>query len=44
MANETIAYSQKDLRDIKKAFKLMDEEATTQMAIQSVALANFAAE
>jgi hypothetical protein len=44
VANETIAYSQKDLRDIKKAFKLMDEEATTQVAIQSVALANFAAE
>jgi hypothetical protein len=44
MASETIAYSQKDLRDIKKAFKLMDEEATTQVAIQSIALANYAAE
>ena len=44
MASETIAYSQKDLRDIKKAFKLIDEEASNQVAIQSVALANFAAE
>ncbi len=27
MASETIAYNKKDLRDIYKAFKLMDDQA-----------------
>ena len=44
MANETIAYNKSDLRDIYKAFKLMDEQATEEARAQSVALAYFASE
>ena len=44
MANETIAYNKKDLRDIYKAFKLMDEQATEEARAQSAALAYFASE
>ena len=44
MASETIAYDKKDLRDIYKAFKLMDEQATDEARRQSAALAYFASE
>jgi hypothetical protein len=44
MASETIAYSKSDLRDIYKAFKLMDETATEEARAQSAALAYFASE
>jgi hypothetical protein len=44
MANETIAYNKKDLRDIYKAFKLMDEQSTDEARRQSAALAYFASE
>jgi hypothetical protein len=44
MANETIAYNKADLRDIYKAFKLMDEQATDEARTQSAALAYFASE
>ena len=44
MANETIAYNKSDLRDIYKAFKLMDEQATDEARTQSAALAYFASE
>ena len=44
MANETIAYNKNDLRDIYKAFKLMDEQATDEARTQSAALAYFASE
>ena len=44
MANETIAYNKKDLRDIYKAFKLMDDQATQEARTQSAALAYFASE
>jgi hypothetical protein len=44
MANETIAYNKKDLRDIYKAFKLMDEQASEEARSQSAALAYFASE
>ena len=44
MANETIAYNKKDLRDIYKAFKLMDDQATDEARRQSAALAYFASE
>jgi hypothetical protein len=44
MANETIAYSKSDLRDIYKAFKLMDEQATEESRAQSAALAYFASQ
>jgi hypothetical protein len=44
MANETIAYDKSDLRDIYKAFKLMDEQATEEARSQSAALAYFASE
>jgi len=44
MANETIAYSKSDLRDIYKAFKLMDDQATEEARAQSAALAYFASE
>jgi hypothetical protein len=44
MANETIAYNKKDLRDIYKAFKLMDEQATDEARRQSAALAYFASQ
>ncbi len=44
MANETIAYNKSDLRDLYKAFKLMDEQATDEARSQSAALAYFASE
>ena len=44
MANETIAYNKNDLRDIYKAFKLMDEQAIEEARAQSAALAYFASE
>ena len=44
MASETIAYNKSDLRDLYKAFKLMDEQATEEARIQSAALATYAAE
>jgi hypothetical protein len=44
MANETIAYNKKDLRDIYKAFKLMDDQAIDEARRQSAALAYFASE
>ena len=44
MANETIAYNKKDLRDVLKAFKLMDAQATEEARTQSAALAYFASE
>lgn len=44
MANETIAYNRNDIRDILKAFKVMDEQATEEARIQSAALATYAAE
>jgi hypothetical protein len=44
MASETIAYNKNDLRDIYKAFKLMDDQATEEARTQSAALAYFASE
>ena len=44
MTNETIAYNKSDLRDLYKAFKLMDEQATEEARNQSSALATYAAE
>ena len=44
MAKETIAYNKNDLRDIYKAFKLMDDQATEEARSQSAALAYFASE
>ena len=44
MASETIAYSRTDIRDILKAFKVMDVQATEEARIQSNALATYAAE
>ena len=44
MASETIAYNRNDIRDILKAFKVMDEQATDEARIQSAALATYAAE
>ena len=44
MADETIAYNKADLRDLYKAFKLMDIQATEEARTQSAALAYFASE
>jgi hypothetical protein len=44
MANETIAYNRQDLRDILKAFKAMDDQATEEARNQSAALAYFASQ
>jgi hypothetical protein len=44
MASETIAYNRNDIRDILKAFKVMDDQATEEARIQSAALATYAAE
>ena len=44
MASETIAYNKSDLRDLYKAFKLMDEQATEEARTQSSALATYASE
>ena len=44
MASETIAYNRQDLRDILKAFKAMDDQATEEARNQSAALAYFASQ
>lgn len=44
MASETIAYSRNDIRDILKAFKVMDAQATDEARIQSAALATYASQ
>jgi hypothetical protein len=44
MTNETIAYNKSDLRDLYKAFKLMDDQATEEARTQSSALATYASE
>jgi hypothetical protein len=44
MARESIAYDKSDLRDVYKAFKLMDDQAVDEARRQSAALAYFAAE
>ena len=44
MASETIAYNRNDIRDILKAFKVMDVQATEEAKVQSAALATYAAE
>jgi hypothetical protein len=44
MANETIAYNKSDLRDVLKAFKLMDAQATEEARTQSAALATYASQ
>ena len=44
MASEAVAYSRSDLRDILKAFKAMDEQATEEARTESFALATYAAE
>lgn len=45
MANDSkIAYDKSDLRDVYKAFKLMDDQATDEARMQSAALAYFASE
>jgi hypothetical protein len=44
MASETSAYNRNDIRDILKAFKVMDSQATDEARIQSAALATYASE
>jgi len=44
MASETIAYNRNDIRDILKAFKVMDAQATDEARTQSAALATYASE
>jgi hypothetical protein len=44
MADVKIAYDKSDLRDLYKAFKLMDVQATDEARSQSAALAYFASE
>ena len=44
MASETIAYNRSDLRDILKAFKAMDDQATEEARTQSAALATYASQ
>jgi hypothetical protein len=44
MARESIAYDKSDLRDVYKAFKLMDDQAVDEARRQSAALAYFASE
>ena len=44
MASETIAYNRNDIRDILKAFKVMDVQVTEEARVQSAALATYAAE
>ena len=44
MASEAIAYDKADLRNLYKAFKLMDAQATEEARTQSAALAYFASE
>jgi len=44
MASETIAYNRQDLRNVLKAFKAMDEQATEEARKESAALATYASE
>jgi hypothetical protein len=44
MASETIAYNRQDLRDVLKAFKAMDDQATEEARKESAALATYASE
>jgi hypothetical protein len=44
MADVKIAYDKSDLRDLYKAFKLMDDQATDEARIQSTALATYASQ
>jgi hypothetical protein len=44
MASEAIAYNRSEMRDIMKAFKAMDSEATDEAKRQSSALAYYASE
>jgi len=44
MASETSAYNRNDIRDILKAFKVMDAQATDEARTQSFALATYASE
>ena len=44
MASETIAYNRQDLRDVLKAFKAMDDQATEEARKGSAALATYASE
>jgi hypothetical protein len=44
MASEAIAYNRSDLRDILKAFKAMDDQATEEARTQSAALATYASQ
>jgi len=44
MAEVKIAYDKSDLRDVLKAFKAMDDQATEEARTQSAALAYFASE
>jgi hypothetical protein len=44
MADVKIAYDKSDLRDVLKAFKAMDDQATDEARTQSAALAYFASE
>lgn len=44
MASEAIAYNRQDLRDILKAFKAMDVQATEEAKNQSTALATYASQ
>jgi hypothetical protein len=44
MASEAIAYNRSEMRDIMKAFKAMDSEATDEARRQSSALAYYASE
>jgi len=44
MARESVAYDKSDLRDVYRAFKLMDKQAVDEARRQSAALAYFASE
>ena len=44
MASETIAYNRQDLRNVLKAFKAMDDQATEEARKESAALATYASE
>ena len=44
MSDVKIAYDRSDIRDILKAFKAMDDQATDEARTQSAALAYYASE
>ena len=44
MASETIAYNRQDLRNVLKAFKAMDDQATEEARKESIGLATYASE